>query len=200
MHHQQLRRRPPSPAAPLSGAPSATLVRAAAAGDRAAWDCLVRRMTPMIRRIGRGFQLSPADIDDIVQAAWLQALRHIGHIHEPAAFGGWLAVTARRECLRQLQRGSRELSMAEPPEIGEQTPEDPAGAVVDAQRAGALHEAVERLPGRQRTLLAAILSRPESSYAELSSSLAMPIGSIGPTRERALERLREDPVFTRDVA
>jgi len=52
--------------------------------------------------------LDAADCDDVVQATWAAALAHIGRVREAEAFGGWLAVTARRECLRVLARRRRE--------------------------------------------------------------------------------------------
>ena len=55
-----------------------------------------------------------------------------------------------------------------------------------------MRAAVGRLPGRQRMLLSTFLRRPAASYDEISAALDMPVGSIGPTRERALSRLRDD--------
>ncbi len=34
------------------------------------------------------------------------------------------------------------------------------------------------------------------SYQEVAAALGMPIGAIGPTRQRCLERLRRDPHLT----
>lgn len=38
-----------------------------------------------------------------------------------------------------------------------------------------------------------MLSSPDSTYADVSRSLDIPVGSIGPTRARGIDRLREDP-------
>ena len=54
-----------------------------------------------------------------------------------------------------------------------------------------LDRALERLPERQRTLLRALADDEEPSYVEIAERLAMPVGSIGPTRTRILARLRE---------
>jgi hypothetical protein len=64
----------------------------------------------------------------------------------------------------------------------------------------ALRAAVQRLPGRQRELMDALITMPWHSYDDLSATLAMPIGSIGPTRVRSLERLRSDPDLVALVA
>jgi len=52
---------------------------------------------------------------------------------------------------------------------------------------------VRRLDGRKQLVLDALLRTPDASYVDLSERLRMPVGSIGPTRERALDRLRSDP-------
>jgi hypothetical protein len=49
-------------------------------------------------------------------------------------------------------------------------------------------------------LLTSMLASPAPTYEQLSARLAMPVGSIGPTRDRALARLRDDPDLTRAVA
>jgi DNA-directed RNA polymerase specialized sigma24 family protein len=64
--------------------------------------------------------------------------------------------------------------------------------VIERERRVAVRASVRRLPGRQRLLLCALLDRPGIRYEELSALLDMPVGSIGPTRERAFTRMRVD--------
>ncbi len=47
-----------------------------------------------------------------------------------------------------------------------------------------------RLAPRQRQLLHALLSTPAPSYQQIAAQMSISIGSIGPTRLRALRRLR----------
>jgi DNA-directed RNA polymerase specialized sigma24 family protein len=56
----------------------------------------------------------------------------------------------------------------------------------------ALWQAAERLPVRCRKLLRVLMASPPPSYAEVAAALGLPIGSIGPTRARCLERLRQE--------
>ena len=70
----------------------------------------------MLHSIARGYRLCEADADDVVQITWGRALLHLDRLDDPGAVAGWLAVTARREAMRTLQRGVRELPAAEPPE------------------------------------------------------------------------------------
>jgi RNA polymerase sigma factor (sigma-70 family) len=168
------------------------LATAAAAGDERAWAALVQRLDPLVRGVLRGYRLSAADAEDVVQTTWLHAFRHLPKLREPAAFPKWLTVTARREALRALQRGGRELLLEEPRPVREEAPVTIEQQVIDRECKDAIAAAVARLPQRQRSLLGAILRKPGVSYDELSVELSMPMGSIGPTRERALRRLRDD--------
>jgi RNA polymerase sigma factor (sigma-70 family) len=167
-------------------------VSAAAAGDEHAWESLVQRFTPALRAAARGFRLPPADVDDVVQSTWLAAFRGIGRLETPEAIGGWLLVTARREALRALQRAAHEVLTDEPPTAPVAAVDSPESLLLDAERRRAVRAAVRRLPRRQRRLLGALLSVPEASYVDIARRLDMPVGSIGPTRERGIGRLRLD--------
>ena len=172
--------------------PLAGIVRAAVRGDERAWETLVRRLTPLIRGTARMYRLGPHEIDDVVQASWLALFVSLRTLREPEAVAGWLVTTARRQALRLRQQEVRELLTDEPAPGDLAAPDSPEHALLAAELAAELRGAMSRLPGRQRTLLEALVAAPERSYAEMSAGLGMPIGSIGPTRERGLRRLRRD--------
>jgi RNA polymerase sigma factor (sigma-70 family) len=168
------------------------LASAAAAGDERAWAALVQRLDPLVRGVVRVYRLGAADAEDVVQTTWLHAFRHLPNLREPAAFPKWLTVTARREALRAIYRSGREVLLEEPQPVREEAPVTIEEQVIEREQQDAIHAAVARLPERQRSLLGTILRKPGVSYDELSDLLGMPMGSIGPTRERALRRLRDD--------
>jgi RNA polymerase sigma factor (sigma-70 family) len=176
------------------------LARDAASGDEHAWTELVRRLDGVLRGVARRYRLAAADVDDVVQTTWLRAIDHVGRLHDPGAIAGWLIVTARREAMRTLQRGVREVLTDDTSDIDDPDPASPDTLVVARERTMALHGAVDRLSGRQRVLLSSMLTTPAPTYEQLSSRLEMPVGSIGPTRDRALARLRADPDLARAVA
>ena len=78
------------------------LVARAKDGDRQAWDALVERYAPLIWSICRRHRLGRADADDVGQSVWLRLVDQLDRVRDPAALPGWLATTARRECLRVL--------------------------------------------------------------------------------------------------
>ncbi|HWN35093.1 MAG TPA: hypothetical protein VNP03_20240, partial [Pseudonocardia sp.] len=62
--------------------------------------------------------------------------------------------------------------------------------VVDADTAQQLRQLMRLLPARSRMLLSALFEENPPAYAELSRRVGIPVGSIGPTRARALHQLR----------
>jgi RNA polymerase sigma factor (sigma-70 family) len=169
-----------------------TLLEAAARGDQAAWDALVDRYASLLWAIARGHRLSDADAGDVVQTTWLKLVENLGKIKDPDRLPGWLATTARHECLRQIRRAGRE----RPADDRDWQDEPADGAGVDAtllldERNATLWRALATLSEQCRQLLRVLMAAPPPSYAEVAAALDMPIGSIGPTRQRCLGRLRE---------
>jgi RNA polymerase sigma factor (sigma-70 family) len=169
------------------------LTRAAAAGDERAWNDLVTRLDGVLHAVAKRYRLSAADVDDVVQTTWLRALDHVERLNDPGAIAGWLVTTARREAMRTLQRGVREVLIDDAAAIDEPDVASPEVVAIARERRAAVRVAVQRLPSRQRHLLASLLTSPSPTYERVALKLAMPMGSIGPTRDRALARLREDP-------
>jgi DNA-directed RNA polymerase specialized sigma24 family protein len=65
-----------------------------------------------------------------------------------------------------------------------------------AERHAALREASGQLPPHCQQLLALLLHDPPLSYAQISARLHIPVGSIGPSRRRCLDKLRRHPAIT----
>jgi DNA-directed RNA polymerase specialized sigma24 family protein len=99
----------PEPTTLRSSADLTRLTRAAAHGDERAWTDLVTRLDAALRAVAGRYRLG-ADADDVVQTAWLRALDHLDRMHDPGAIAGWLVTTTRREAMRTLQRGVREVA------------------------------------------------------------------------------------------
>jgi RNA polymerase sigma factor (sigma-70 family) len=172
---------------------TASLVAAAAAGEAQAWQQLIDRYAVLIRSVCRSHRLCDADGEDVAQLTWLRAVEHIGCLRDPDRFGAWLATTARRECLRVLQGRRRVVPTCDEvrnPLFAAHVDEDEIA--VAAERRAAVRRALTTLPPKQRTLLTLLHSEREPSYDAISARLGMPVGSIGPTRGRALERLRKE--------
>lgn len=173
----------------LHRTPVSTLVRDAKLGDQRAWDALVARYGGMVWAVARAHRLCDADAADASQATWLKLLEHLGDIKDARAVGGWLATTARRECLRILRNAGRFEPLADVPETADCGPELD-DALLTGERDTHLWRAFEALGPRDQALLRMLAADPAPSYEEIGAALGMPVGSIGPTRARALARLR----------
>jgi RNA polymerase sigma factor (sigma-70 family) len=165
------------------------LVRAAADGDGRAWDEIVSRYGDLVRATVAGFRLQQADAADAMQNTWLRALERIGTVRDPERLGGWLTTTAARECLAVLRRSKRELPVDAFVDQVAWTGPTPETRVLRAERDRAVDAAVAELPTRRRELVNAIF-RGSGDYAHVAEATGMPVGSIGPTRGRALVELR----------
>ncbi len=165
-----------------------SLVSRVGDGDQDAWNELIERYAPLVWSICARSQLSREDIDDAAQSVWLLLVENIGRLREPAALPGWLATTTRRECLRILGAAQRREQREEhvPPGLADTTEQE----IIAAERNAALRAAFAEMQRGCRELLAMLMSDPLRSYAEISATLGIPVGSIGPTRARCLDQLR----------
>jgi RNA polymerase sigma factor (sigma-70 family) len=170
----------------------ALLLRRAADGDQAAWNRLLDEFGGLVWATTRAYRLSAADAADVFQITWMRLVEHLDRIHDPARLGAWLATTARRESLHAIRRSARVIPRSDDlPDAPSDAPH-PVERLIAEQDATAVQAAFERLRPRDRALLRLLTSEPTPSYAEISVALAIPIGSIGPTRARALTRLRRE--------
>jgi RNA polymerase sigma factor (sigma-70 family) len=166
------------------------LLTRAAAGDEAAWHALVDRFSSLIWATARAHRLSRGDAADVAQTTWLRLVEHLDAIRDPDRVGAWLATTARRESLRTLKRSGREQPTDEVDLF--ERPDDEAvdRHLLRQERAGALWRAFAALSERCKRLLRLLMADVEPSYEEVGAALGMPVGAIGPTRMRCLDRLR----------
>lgn len=170
----------------------ASALDAAVGGDQAAWNRLVERYSGLLWAVARAHRLGNADAGDAIQTTWLRLIEHRDEIRNPEGIGSWLATTARRECLRTLRRTAR----CQPSEEIEDLVEPDLGGLdaglLREERDARLWNAFQRLSHSDQALLRALTADPPPSYAQISAALGMPMGSIGPTRGRVLERLRRE--------
>ncbi len=173
------------------------LVRRAASGERAAWEAIVERYEGLLWGVARSHRLDSASASDVVQTTWLKLLEHVEDLRNPDALGGWLATTARNECLRVLRHQARTVPTEEDRIPEDTVPSNLDAALLTQERDAALWRAFAKLSARCQTLLRMLASDPAPSYDEVGAALDMPVGSIGPTRGRCLATLRRAMAGTR---
>ncbi len=174
------------------------LLRACRQGDPAAWERLIRRYQRLIYAIPRRAGLSDDLAAEVFQRVCVTLVEHLHRIERPDRLGAWLATTARRESWRQLRSHSSTTGALEGDEGDEALAMLPDPALLPdevlerLERQHAVRRAIATLDERCRTLLTLLFYTPEPpSYAAIAQSLGIPEGSIGPTRSRCLQRLRQ---------
>jgi RNA polymerase sigma factor (sigma-70 family) len=170
-------------------ATNSELVAAAADGDQWAWDTLVERYTPLLWSITRAHRLTVADAADVVQTTWLRLVEHLNRISDPERLPGWLATTARREAQRVSRRADWPRAGDDFAAIADEGPA-PDNRLLRDERDAALWRALAMLDEACQRLLRALIADPPPSYADVAVMLGMRVGSIGPTRQRCLAKLR----------
>ena len=165
------------------------LVDRARSGDGDAWRQIVDGLQGVVWRTVSGFGLSSEDRKDVFAAAFFRLFERLDTIREPHKLPGWIATTTRNEALTLVRARQR----LEPRDsLGHDDADATAvdQSLLDTELAEALRRALNRLAPACRQLLELLTADPALSYDEIAAVLEMPRGSIGPSRQRCLDRLR----------
>ena len=184
------------PAAHPTGAPmwavAADSFRSWLDGDQTAIDRLVTVMNPVLWNVVRADRLDEMTAKDVIQETWMTLLNKHASVSDPQAVASWLTTTARREAWRLVNRERRDIN-AEDYQLDavmESNPsaEDDAVSAIDDSL---LWSCVKTLSERCQRLLRIIAFDERPDYRRIAEDLEMPTGSIGPTRSRCLDKLRQ---------
>ena len=169
----------------------ADLLDAARGGSEEALGQITAELSPMLWHVARAAGLGADDAEDVVQTAWERLLSHLADIRVPQALIGWLVVTTKHEAWRIRSSGRRQRPADQ--EWLTTIPDQAAGTeeriVLDEQQR-ALWRAVGRLSAQCQELLRIVAFIPRPDYQSVSAALGMPVGSVGPTRGRCLDKIR----------
>ncbi|MCP3905126.1 MAG: sigma-70 family RNA polymerase sigma factor [Planctomycetes bacterium] len=164
------------------------LVEACVSGDDRAWEELVRRYQRLVFSIARRSGLDVTAAEDVAQEVFAALVRHLSGLRSHRALPQWLMTTAQRVAVRHRQRArpvatdsADAIESAMPPELLDRW-----------ERQNQVLEALRHLGGRCEELLVALyVQSGPPRYEEVARKLDMPVGSIGPSRARCLEKLLE---------
>lgn len=165
------------------------LLMLAATGEQAAWDALVDRFGQMVWSVARGLRLDDATAKDVSQTVWLKLIENIDNIRDPDRLPGWLATTCRREALRVAKGRDRDLPTEFAYDVEDESPSLDELLVSDEENRSIV-AAFNTLDDMCRQLLRLMIVEPPLSYEEISAATGRPIGSLGPTRARCLDKLK----------
>ncbi|MBS0198209.1 MAG: sigma-70 family RNA polymerase sigma factor [Planctomycetes bacterium] len=173
-----------------SGSPEPTdteLVRRCLGGDESAWRQIVKRFGPLVISIPARAGLNPDSRDDVFQATFMALFRHLGSLRDAQSLAKWIITTATRETWRERKRQRSAIHRPEHEPI-----DIPPDDVAAMERAHIVDLGLRKLGGRCEELLRRLFGPGEGAdYRKIAQDLSIPIGSIGPTRQRCLAKLAE---------
>jgi RNA polymerase sigma factor (sigma-70 family) len=173
---------------------TAGAVDAARRGVASGWADLYATYNPVVRGTARRWGLTPSDCDDVAAVTWLRLVENIDRLRNDAALVGWLVTTSRREAQAISRRRAREVPTGDSLDARSPRPlSDPGPPMEDVVEARAtvaqLFRSLHLLSDRERALIEALIDPRDWSYRSISASLGMPVGAIGPVRQRAVRKL-----------
>ena len=169
------------------------LIKLCLNGDEEAWQKLVEKVTPAIISVCQTMRLSPEESLDIFGQVCFLFLKHITKLKSPDKLVGYVSMITRREVLRGIRR--KNLFDKIDPDITKSIStsdfKNPDLLLEETRKHETLFKAIEKLPEKEYKLIWHLfLDESEPSYEEISKKLDIPISSIGPTRQRSLNKLR----------
>ena len=165
------------------------LVEAAQNGDSAAWHQLVEMHHRLVWWALASYRFDQATAEDVYQTVWCRLAENLDKLRNPEALAAWLVTTTRNEALRQQRNAHRErpAEVSDAPDL--QLLPDERAELSEEHRM--VREGFWKLDDDCRHLLTLLLMEPQLTYEEICEQWGRPVGSIGPTRARCLQRLRE---------
>ncbi len=177
------------------------LVRLSLTGDAKAWEHLVRRLERVVWKAVNMMTIEDEVRKDAFAATWLRLVERLDSIREPEKLPGWLTTTATNEVRHILRQRSRQQVSIDWSITG-----DPLGdvlmstgassgeherEVVRSEANRSIRRAFSMLDEECRQLLTVlVLADPPLSYQQASEQLDRPVGALGPSRRRCLDKLR----------
>lgn len=167
------------------------LLTRAVAGNQGAWNDLVDRFGQMVWSVARSFRLDEATAKDVTQTVWMKLIENAARIEDPEKLPGWLATTCRREAIRVSKLRDRMIPTEFEYDVEDESPSLET-LMVEDEESRSVVIAFKKLSEGCQQLLRLLTVEPSLSYEEIADATGRPIGSLGPTRARCIERLKSE--------
>ena len=177
---------------------AASLVRQAQSGAPNALGELMRLCFPLVRSRAAVLLGSRGDPDDVAQEVFERLLKNVHALREPEGVIAWLMVVTRRTAIEMSRKSAGAVPHAELGDIVasiESTEDEALSRCVRSQARNSVRDALAQLTEADRRLLVLLHRDDRPHYAEVSEVVGRPVGSLGPTRQRLLRRLRNSPAL-----
>lgn len=169
------------------------IVERVLAGDTALFEVVMRRNNRRIYRAVRAIVRDEAEVEDVMQQAYVSAYAHLGQFSGAASLATWLTKIAVNEALARVRKRAR--FVGEPACEPSSEASNPEREAASRELGGLLASAIDRLPEHYRTVF--VLREVEGlSTAETAECLALTEDAVKVRLHRAKAKLRDD-VFSR---
>lgn len=182
----------------MQNADLTTLVQACLEGREAGWTEFVRRYGNLIYATILRVDLGADDTEEAFQLSVVAMHERLRELRDPSRLVPWIIGISYRQAINRIRSRRREVSvdsiseaMMEASGLHTNTEQPPDDLRVRLEQQQSVAEALDQLPDRcQRLLRSLFFEEPSPEYEEIARREGIPIGSIGPTRARCLDKLR----------
>ncbi len=174
----------------------AELIDRLKAGDERALVDLIALYRRVVVSAARRFVRDPQDIEDVCQDTWLALLVNLDRIQSQERLAGWLWMTAYRRAQLSVRNATRAIPVEDLDNAAAQI-DDVLVELLDAELSSALRRALRSMSPDEQLLIGLLMADPRPGYIQIGQLIGRPIGSLGPTRERVLRKLRRHPEIVR---
>ena len=181
-----------APVAEPAAGDSAEFLSRLRAGDRRAFEELVRTQQHRVYGLALRMLGNAAEAQDVAQEAFLRAHRGLAEFRGDARLSTWLYAIVSRLCLNRLAGGERRLARDGEEalsRIADARP-GPDQTLEQGEIEEALHRAIGELPEERRIVV--VLRDVEGlAYEEIADVLELPVGTVRSRLHRARLDLKE---------
>lgn len=167
-------------------------------GEKQAFELLIRKYNARLYRVGMSIVNDPAEVEDIMQTAYIKAYEHLSAFENRAAFGTWLTRILINESLLQIKKKQRFMRMEdqEKREAAANAGTSAAGRnpmyiLINKELGQALENALEQLPEKYRLVF--VLREMEGM------NIADTVNILGITEVNVKVRLNRAKTMLRDA-
>lgn len=170
-------------------------------GEPGALRDLIVCCTPVVERAARRRCANPADAEDVIQEVWITLMNSLDSIRSPERLLGWLHRVTLNAATEHGRKTGKAVPLAIVPEsVDFDDDSGPMRRLARQTTNDSVNGALKRLRETDRRLMEMLMDTDRPDYASISRRTERPLGSIGPTRQRILSRLRRDPAIVRLAA
>jgi RNA polymerase sigma-70 factor (ECF subfamily) len=173
--------------------PDAEVITRILGGEKNLYAILVRRYNARLYRVGMSIVNDDAEVEDVMQVAYIKAYENLGKFSFKAGFSTWLMRILINECFLRLRKRQHSINLNQSimeHDVHQQHTGDPFAKIMNAELKGVLEQAILQLPEKYRTVF--ILREIENmNIAETKACLDITAINVKVRLNRAKALLRK---------